>query len=73
MPVPIVFRVNSSLALKHAAMDGLGIAQFPAFDVGDALREGRLVRVLDERSAMKSTRRSIEPLRAPPTPRGGRT
>lgn len=48
IPVPIVFRANTSLALKHAALGGVGLAQFPTFVVGDALKEGSLVRVLDD-------------------------
>ena len=39
-------QVNSSLALLHAARDGMGIARMPTFAVGDDLATGRLERVL---------------------------
>lgn len=39
---------NSSLALRQAALDGLGIARVPLFVVGEDLAAGRLERVLPE-------------------------
>lgn len=39
-------RVNSSLALRDAALQGLGVARVPLFAVADALASGQLVRVL---------------------------
>ena len=41
-------RVNNGELLKDAAVAGLGITYLPTFIVGTALREGRLVSVLDE-------------------------
>lgn len=40
------YRVNSAIALLEAVNAGAGIALQPCWMVGDALREGRLVRVL---------------------------
>jgi DNA-binding transcriptional LysR family regulator len=39
--------VNNGLLEQALALEGLGIAVLPTFYVGDALREGTLVRVLD--------------------------
>lgn len=39
-------RVNSSLALRDAVLQGLGVARVPLFVVGDELASGKLVRVL---------------------------
>jgi DNA-binding transcriptional LysR family regulator len=39
---------NSSLALRQALLQGLGLARIPSFVVGEDLAEGRLVRVLPE-------------------------
>lgn len=41
-------RINSSLALHQAALQGLGIARLPRFVLGADLRRGRLVQVLPE-------------------------
>ena len=41
-------RINNGDLLKVAATNGLGIALLPTFIVGDALRAGRLVPVLNE-------------------------
>jgi DNA-binding transcriptional LysR family regulator len=41
-------RVNSSLALHQAALQGLGIARLPRFVLGGDLRRKRLVQVLPE-------------------------
>jgi DNA-binding transcriptional LysR family regulator len=41
-------RANNGELLRDAAIGGLGITWLPLFIVGDALRDGRLVRVLDE-------------------------
>jgi len=41
------YRANNGELLRDAAIQGLGIAQLPTFIVGDALRDGRLVTVLD--------------------------
>ncbi|SHF95786.1 DNA-binding transcriptional regulator, LysR family [Loktanella atrilutea] len=43
-----VFEVNDGTSLGMAALAGLGIALLPAFIVGDNLRAGRLIRVLDD-------------------------
>jgi len=42
------FETNSSDALYHAALDGLGIAKLSTYLAHEALDEGRLVRVLPE-------------------------
>jgi DNA-binding transcriptional LysR family regulator len=39
-------KANSSLALRQALLQGLGIARVPLFVVGEDLAQGRLVRVL---------------------------
>lgn len=39
---------NSSLALRAAALDGLGVARVPLFAVSEELAAGRLLRVLPE-------------------------
>jgi len=41
-------RANNGELLKDAAIAGLGITYLPLFIVGDALADGRLVRVLDD-------------------------
>lgn len=41
-------QANSSLALRQAALQGLGIARIPLFVVGEDLAAGALVRVLPE-------------------------
>lgn len=40
-------RVNNGEVARDAALAGLGIARLPTFIVGDALRDGRLVTILD--------------------------
>jgi len=42
------FETNSSDALLHAALDGLGIAKLSTYLVHDELNDGRLVRVLPD-------------------------
>lgn len=39
-------RANNGEALLHAALGGAGIVSLPTFIIGDALRQGRLVRIL---------------------------
>lgn len=48
--VPILPRLelNEGWALRTAALEGAGICQLPAFVIGDALRSGQLVRVLED-------------------------
>jgi DNA-binding transcriptional LysR family regulator len=41
-------RVNNGELLKDAAIAGMGITYLPTFIVGSALKDGRLVPVLDE-------------------------
>ncbi len=41
-------QANSSLALRQAALQGLGIARIPLFVVGEDLASGRLIRVLPD-------------------------
>ncbi|MNP43620.1 HTH-type transcriptional regulator DmlR [compost metagenome] len=45
--MPRRLSANSPMALRAAAIGGLGIASFDRFIVHDALRDGRLVPVLD--------------------------
>jgi DNA-binding transcriptional LysR family regulator len=45
------FHANNSLALRHALLDGLGIARTPRFVVSEDLAAGRLVPLLSEWSA----------------------
>jgi DNA-binding transcriptional LysR family regulator len=40
-------RANSSLALRRALLEGMGLARIPMFVVGEDLARGRLVRVLE--------------------------
>ncbi len=42
------FETNSSDALFHAALDGLGIAKLSTYLANDAIEDGRLVRVLPD-------------------------
>jgi DNA-binding transcriptional LysR family regulator len=46
------FRANDSEALLAAALAGLGVALLPSWIVGDAIRTGRLVRLLPGYQAM---------------------
>ncbi|MBO6521208.1 MAG: LysR family transcriptional regulator [Rhodospirillales bacterium] len=62
------FETNSSDALLHAAIDGLGVAKMSTYLAHDALEEGRLIRVLpdfaDEASdilAIYPNRRNLSP------------
>lgn len=48
IPVAAHVMVNAGVTLRDAAVMGLGIAYLPEFITGDALRAGRLVRVLPE-------------------------
>lgn len=41
-------RVNNGDLLRDTAIAGLGVTYLPTFIVGDALKDGRLVSVLDE-------------------------
>jgi DNA-binding transcriptional LysR family regulator len=46
------FRANDSEALLTAAIAGLGVALLPSWIVGDAIRSGKLVRLLKSHHAM---------------------
>ncbi|MFN4272576.1 MAG: LysR family transcriptional regulator [Aliihoeflea sp.] len=48
IPVSGPIEVNSPLATRAAAISGLGIAPLPDFIAADALRDGRLVSVLED-------------------------
>ena len=48
IPVRSVFRANSSLAVREAALSGLGIALVPDLYVRDALSSGTLVQILPD-------------------------
>ena len=45
------FETNSGVAVHEAALDGIGIAQLPAYLVAPDLKEGRLVSFLEDRVA----------------------
>ena len=47
VPVTGSFAANNSEALREAALTGAGIALLPDFSAQDALRQGKLVRVLE--------------------------
>jgi len=47
VPVTGAFAANNSEALREAALAGAGIALLPDFSAQDALRQGKLVRVLE--------------------------
>lgn len=51
VPVDGSLRVNNGDFLRQLALDGHGLVLLPTFLVGNDLREGRLVRVLDEYDA----------------------
>jgi DNA-binding transcriptional LysR family regulator len=51
--------LNNLLSLRDAALAGLGIADLPAYLVGDDLRAGRLVSVLDDFVATQRTIHAI--------------
>lgn len=61
-------RCNNDEALKEAALQGMGIARFPALFVSDVLATGRLVTLLDDFEPLPSaicavfpTRRNLAP------------
>lgn len=53
LPVPVSGRLlaNNGEIVRDAAIAGLGIAWQPSFIVGEALRDGRLVTILDDYAA----------------------
>lgn len=53
--------VNNGDALRVAALQGLGIANLPTFLVGDDLRAGRLVAVLQEMTPLMLTLNAVYP------------
>jgi DNA-binding transcriptional LysR family regulator len=62
------FQTNSTDALYHAALAGIGVARLSTYLVGDDLRAGRLVRLLPDYEdtssdiyAVYSTRRNLSP------------
>jgi DNA-binding transcriptional LysR family regulator len=48
VPVTGSFAANNSEALREAALTGAGIALLPDFSAQEALRQGKLVRVLTD-------------------------
>ncbi len=52
---------NSSIALREALAAGVGIGVVPTFVVGEALRDGTLVRVLDEYEPRGHTLHAVYP------------
>ncbi len=57
------YRVNNGLALREAALAGLGIVFLPTFYVGDDLAEGRLQAVLLDRTAVELSICAVYPQR----------
>ncbi len=55
------FETNSGVAIHEAALDGIGIAQLPAYLVAPDLREGRLVSFLEDRVAEGRTIYAVYP------------
>lgn len=51
VPVAPRMEISDGWALRTAALEDAGIAQLPAFVVGEDLRQGRLVAVLADWSA----------------------
>lgn len=47
-PVRWSFHTNETAVLRRAALAGAGVSMLPTYDVGEALREGRLVRLLPD-------------------------
>ena len=54
-------RTNSAAVLMVAALAGLGLVCLPTYFVGEALRSGRLVTVLDDHMAPPLTLRALYP------------
>ena len=57
-------RCNSDDALKHAALDGLGVTRFPEVFVAEEVADGRLVRLLGEYEPSPSSLCAVFPTRA---------
>lgn len=55
------FETNSGVAVHEAALDGIGVAQLPAYLVAPDLREGRLVSFLSDRVAEGRTIYAVYP------------
>jgi len=53
--------VNNGDALRVAALQGLGLANLPTFLVGDDLRAGRLVSVLQKTTPLALTLSAVYP------------
>ena len=63
VPVRGDLNANSGLALREAALAGLGIILTPTFTVGDALREGRLVALLPGHATLETAVYAVYPER----------
>jgi DNA-binding transcriptional LysR family regulator len=48
VPMAAIYRTNNGELVRDAALAGLGLAQLPDFIVGDSLRSGELVTMLDD-------------------------
>lgn len=59
-----VLRCNSDDALKHAALEGLGVTRFPEIFIVEELSKGRLVRVLEKYEPPPSSLCAVFPTRA---------
>lgn len=59
-----VLRCNSDDALKHAALDGLGVTRFPEVFIIGELASGRLRRILEDFEPARSTLCAVFPTRA---------
>jgi DNA-binding transcriptional LysR family regulator len=55
------FSVNHGESLRHAALDGVGVAYMPEFLVGSDLAEGRLVSALDDWAQSKMKVYALHP------------
>ncbi len=62
--VPGQLRCNSDDALKHAALEGLGITRFPEVFIAGEIAEGRLVRLLEDYEPPPSSLCAVFPTRA---------
>lgn len=62
--VPGQLRCNSDDALKHAALEGLGVTRFPEVFIAREIAEGRLVRLLEDYEPPPSSLCAVFPTRA---------
>ena len=63
VPLQGALRMNNSLALREAALQGAGIVLIPTFIVGDDIRAGRLIRLLPEYALLEVSIYAVYPQR----------